>query len=74
VEVKIGISETPREVVINSGQTQDEVAKLIGEALAGTTAVLDLIDEKGRRHLIQAAKIAYAEIGSSTAGRVGFGV
>jgi hypothetical protein len=72
VEVKIGISDSPRELVINSAQTQEEVEALVSGAFGGDGGVLSLSDEKGRKFLIQAAKVAYVEIGSTTGGRVGF--
>ncbi|MBF6163571.1 DUF3107 domain-containing protein [Streptomyces gardneri] len=72
MEVKIGISDSPRELVINSAQTQDEVEKLVSGALGSDGGVLALSDEKGRKFLIQASKVAYVEIGSTTGGRVGF--
>ncbi|MFR9751215.1 DUF3107 domain-containing protein [Nocardia sp. 004] len=72
MEVKIGISDSPRELVITSPQTQDEVEALVSGALGGDGGVLSLSDEKGRKFLIQASKVAYVEIGSSAGGRVGF--
>ncbi|WP_216894160.1 DUF3107 domain-containing protein [Nocardia alni] len=72
MEVKIGISDSPRELVITSSQTQEEVEKLVSGALGGKEAVISLTDEKGRKYLIQAAKISYIEIGTAAAGRVGF--
>lgn len=72
MEVKIGIADSPRELVISSAQTPEEVEKAIEDALGGAASVLALTDEKGRRYLIQAAKVAYVEIGSTAAGRVGF--
>ena len=72
MEVKIGISDSPRELVINSSQTPDEVEKLVSGSLEGKGGVLALSDEKGRKYLIQADKVAYVEIGTSTGGRVGF--
>ncbi|WP_028478743.1 DUF3107 domain-containing protein [Nocardia sp. CNY236] len=72
MEVKIGISDSPRELVISSAQTPDEVATLVSGALGGDGGVLSLIDDKGRKFLIQASKVAYVEIGSPAGGRVGF--
>ncbi|WP_039800304.1 DUF3107 domain-containing protein [Nocardia araoensis] len=72
MEVKIGISDSPRELVISSAQTQEEVEALVSGALGGDGGVLTLTDEKGRKFLIQASKVAYVEIGSTTGGRVGF--
>ena len=73
MEVKVGISDSPRELVISSAQSQDEVEKLVSAALGETGGVLTLADEKGRKFLIQSAKVAYVEIGAGTGGRVGFG-
>ena len=36
--------------------------------------MLSLTDDKGRRFLVHAAKIAYVEIGVADARRVGFGI
>lgn len=72
MEVKIGISDSPRELVITSSQTPEEVEALVSEALGSASGVVSLIDDKGRKFLIQAAKVAYVEIGTATAGRVGF--
>ena len=72
MEVKIGISDSPRELVINSSQTPAEVEAAVTGALQGDGGVVSLTDEKGRKFLIQAAKVAYVEIGSTTGGRVGF--
>jgi hypothetical protein len=75
VEVKIGVSDSPRELVLNSAQTPSEVEKLVTDALAeGAGGVLALSDEKGRRYLVQTNKIAYVEIGAADVRRVGFGV
>jgi hypothetical protein len=74
VEVKIGITDSPRELVFNSAQTPSEVEELVTAALGKDSDVLSLTDEKGRRFLIHTAKIAYVEIGAADARRVGFGI
>jgi hypothetical protein len=74
VEVKIGVTDSPRELNFNSAQTPTEVEKLVSEALTKEAGVLSLTDEKGRRFLVQTAKIAYVEIGAADVRRVGFGV
>jgi len=73
VEVKVGISDSPRELVFNSDQTPEQVEHLIKAALAnGDEDVLSLMDDKGRRFLVQTAKVAYVEIGAADVRRVGF--
>ena len=74
MEVKIGITDSPRELIFNSAQTPSEVEKLITDALSKDSGVVTLTDEKGRRFLVQSAKIAYVEIGAADVRRVGFGV
>lgn len=74
VEVKIGVTDSPRELFINSGQSPEEVEKLVTDALGKDSGLLALTDEKGRRFLVQNSKIAYVEIGVADVRRVGFGV
>lgn len=74
MEVKIGVTDNPRELSFNSAETPAEVEKSITDALSKDVGVLALTDEKGRRFLVQAAKIAYVEIGAADVRRVGFGV
>jgi hypothetical protein len=74
VEVKIGITDSPRELVFSSAQTPTEVEELVDAALRDGAGLLSLNDERGRRFLISAARIAYVEIGVADARRVGFGV
>ncbi len=73
MEVKIGIVESPRELVVSSDQTPDEVQKLVDASLNGGDALLKLVDEKGRRFLVRADQIAYVEIAPAER-RVGFGL
>jgi Protein of unknown function (DUF3107) len=77
VEVKIGVTDSPRELMFNSAQTPDELEKLVTAALAPGekgSAVLSLSDEKGRRFLVQSARITYVELGPADSRRVGFGI
>jgi Protein of unknown function (DUF3107) len=74
VEVKIGITDSPRELVLSSAQTPDEVEELVTAALREGSGLLNLSDDRGRRFLIHTAKIAYVEIGVADARKVGFGI
>lgn len=74
MEVKIGISDSPRELVIASAQTPPEVEELVDAALSDGSGLLKLSDERGRRFLIHTSKIAYVEIGVADGRRVGFGI
>ena len=73
MEVKIGVQFAPRELVLESGQTAEQVEKAVADALKADLGVLTLVDEKGRRVLVPADKLAYVEIAESETRRVGFG-
>jgi hypothetical protein len=73
VEVKIGIAESQRELVVSSDQSADEIQALVDAALGGGE-LLRLVDEKGRRYVIRAQQIAYVEIAPEDGRRVGFAI
>ena len=71
MEVKIGVQNAQRELVLDTDSTPEDVEKLLGEALAGN-GVLRLTDTKGRAVVVPGDKIAYVELGSPTSSTVGF--
>ncbi|RSS42745.1 DUF3107 domain-containing protein [Streptomyces sp. WAC05858] len=73
VEVKIGVQHAPREITLESGQSAEEVERLVAEALGGKAQVLILEDSHGRKVLIPADRLAYIELGEPSARKVGFG-
>ena len=73
MEVKIGVQYAARELVLESAQSPQEVEKAVADALKADLGVLSLVDEKGRRVLVPADKLAYVEIAESEQRRVGFG-
>ena len=72
MEVRIGIQDSPREVVFESAAEPGELADIISEAWAANELVT-LEDTKGRRIMVPTDKVAYVELGVSSSGRVGFG-
>jgi hypothetical protein len=72
VEVKIGVQNASRELVIDSEQSSDELESAVVKALAGDDGLLVLADSKGRRLMVPTDKLAYVEVGSNVAGQVGF--
>ena len=72
MEVKIGVQFAARELVIESGQTPEAVTKAVADALKADLGILELVDEKGRRVLVPADKLAYVEIAEAEQRRVGF--
>lgn len=73
VDVKVGITESSREVVVHTEKSSDEVYAAVEAALSGGEQLLRLEDDKGARFLIPVTKIAYVEVGVSDARKVGFG-
>lgn len=71
MEVKIGVQNAVRELVVETDQPADQVEKLVAEAVS-TEGMLTLSDTKGRKVIVPAAKLAYVEIGHGTLGQVGF--
>jgi len=72
VEVKIGVADTARELVLNSTLTPDEVEALVADAFKDQQGQLVLTDDKGRRFVVPVTRVAYVEIASVDNRRVGF--
>jgi len=72
VEVKIGIQSVPRELVVETKSSSEEVERILAAAVADG-GVFMLGDDKGGKILVPADKIAYLEIGGSEPRRIGFG-
>ena len=49
MEVKLGVTYSPKELVVETDQSPDDVASLVEEAVSGRSKVLWLSDAKGRR-------------------------
>jgi hypothetical protein len=73
VEVRIGVQHATRELVIESAESTEAITEAVSAALAGKSEILSLEDERGRRVVVPADKLAYAEIGEPESRRVGFG-
>jgi Protein of unknown function (DUF3107) len=73
VEVKIGVQHSPRELVIDSPKTPDEIAAEVSKAMSNSKdGLLTLVDERGRRVVVPVDRIAYVEIAQPDQRRVGF--
>ena len=72
MEIKVGIVNVNREVIIESSATTADVEKDFAKAVKDG-GVLTLIDERGRKVLIPAEQIGYLDIGQENVRHVGFG-
>lgn len=70
LEIRIGVQNVNRELVVETELSADEVAAVVAKAVAGGT--LDLTDTKGRRVVVPAGSLGYVEIGEETKRFVGF--
>lgn len=76
VDVRIGVTQAPRELSIEMADDEDRQAlkSRIEAALTGAVDVLWLTDKRRREIGVSAAKIAYVEIGTPEGDRkIGFG-
>jgi hypothetical protein len=72
MEVKIGVQNANKELVVDSELSTDDVETIVSKAISGDERVLVLVDAKGRKVVVPTDKLAYVEIGSPTIGQVGF--
>lgn len=73
MEIKIGIQHVVRELTVETAETAAEIEAGLRKALADDGLVA-LTDEKGRKVLIPASRIAYIDLGQDKARPVGFGL
>lgn len=72
MEIKVGIQHVARELVVDSDSTAPEVEAALAKAL-DDGGVLTLADQRGRKILVPAARIAYLDLGQEHVRAVGFG-
>lgn len=72
MEIKIGVKDVAREVVIESEETPEDIRRQVAEAIEQQT-LLNLADAKGNVTLVPGAAIGYVEIGAETRRHIGFG-
>jgi hypothetical protein len=72
VEVKIGIQSVPRELVVETESSAEDVEAALRAAVAAEGGVFVLGDAKGGKVLVPAEKIAYLEFAGTEPRRVGF--
>lgn len=72
MEVKIGVVYAPRELVVETEQSPEDVEKALSKALVDG-GIFSLVDEKGHRVVVPVDKIAYLEVAKPDDRRVGFG-
>ncbi len=75
MEIRIGVTQTPKELEVDMGDQVDGEALIddIKSAMSGDRSMLWFTDRKGRRVGVPTEKLAYVEIGATGGDRrVGF--
>ncbi|MEU8772739.1 DUF3107 domain-containing protein [Streptomyces sp. NPDC048606] len=73
MEVKIGVQHAPREIVLESDLSAEELESVVAAALSGQSPLLSLTDNKGRKVLVPSDRLSYVDLGEPSARKVGFG-
>lgn len=71
MEIRIGVQNVAREIILETEETTDTVNQQVQAALTDGT-VLQLKDKRGKTLMVPTAGIGYVEVGDSTASPVGF--
>ncbi len=72
MEIKIGIQNVNREIILDSSENADTIAELVAKAMSDG-AELRLKDSKGRQVIVPTSVLGYVEIGAEETRRMGFG-
>lgn len=72
MEIRIGITQSGRELNFDSSESAEAVKRAIAQALDSGATHLTFHDTKGNTLIIPSNSIAYVEIGTEESRRVGF--
>lgn len=72
MDIRIGLTNTARELSFETADTAEQVKQTVADALAKGTVHIELGDVKGATYLVPTANIAYVEVGSEGKRPVGF--
>jgi hypothetical protein len=72
VEIRIGITNTGRELSFETAESSDAVKKSVADALDASATHISFTDTKGNSYIVPTAGLAFIEIGTEESRRVGF--
>ncbi len=72
MEVRIGVQNVAREIVVDTKASAEEIEKTVAEAIEKSKPLLSLTDRREKKVVVPVASIGYVEIGSDTKQTVGF--
>jgi hypothetical protein len=72
MEVKIGIQMAPREILVETESSAEEIKQALAAAVADGTLFV-ITDKRGGTVLVPGGKIAYVELDQAEPRQIGFG-
>ncbi|WP_203138122.1 DUF3107 domain-containing protein [Microbacterium sp. JZ31] len=72
MDIRIGITNTGRELSFESSDSAEAVKTAIAAALDNGQSHLSFTDVKGNSYIVPTANLAFVEVGSEETRRVGF--
>lgn len=73
MQVRIGVQLVPKELVIETAQSAEEVEQALADALADENGVFSIKDDRGSRVIVPAKNVGYLELEEEQSRQVGFG-
>lgn len=72
MEIRIGIANTGRELNFETSESADSVRASVAKALDASATHVSFTDSKGNSYIVPTAALAYVELGTEEARRIGF--
>lgn len=72
MEIRIGITNTGRELNFETSEASDAVKSTVAAALDQSASHLSFTDVKGNSYIVPTANLAFIELGTEESRRVGF--
>jgi len=72
VEIRIGITNTGRELNFETNESSDVVKSSVASALDSSASHVTFTDVKGNSYIVPTANLAFVELGTEESRRVGF--
>lgn len=72
MEIRIGIANTGRELNFETSESAESVRASVAKALDSAASHVSFTDSKGNSFIVPTAALAYVELGTEEARRIGF--
>ena len=72
MEIRIGITNTGRELSFETAESSDVVKSSVASALDSSASHVTFTDVKGNSYIVPTANLAFVELGTEESRRVGF--